>query len=130
MVNNFCVTNITCPARQYFHFGVCYNVSEKCGDFDYFTGACLSCKDNLNYNLINGTCVLKDVTCGPRQWKSNSVCYDVSSTCGNFDPATGHCLDCVSFLYKLNGDGSCTKIIVVCEPGQYVDGITCVNIPV
>jgi len=104
-------------------------VNALCGNFDYFTGDCLSCADPINFDLINGACVAKNVTCGLRQWKKDSVCFDVSATCGRFDPLNGKCLDCATPFFELTADGTCVAIVVTCLPGQYVDGLACVNIP-
>ena len=64
LVNGSCLASTTCPERHYFHFGTCYPVSSACGDFDHFTGACLSCKDPLNMRLIEGNCTFIDIQCG------------------------------------------------------------------
>lgn len=129
LVNGSCYADTSCPARQYFHFGSCYNVSATCGDFNKFTGDCLSCADPANYDLVNGSCVHKTVTCAANQWQKNYVCYNASATCATFNPSTGACLTCVSNLYQLNADGTCTLIVVVCPQGQYAVGLNCVTIP-
>lgn len=129
LTNGACIANTTCPARQYFSFGVCLNVSSLCGNFDPFTGACLSCSEPSNYNFNNGTCTHKAVTCASNQWQTNYTCFNASVTCGTFDPNTGKCLTCISNLYQLNSDGSCTLIVVNCPQGQYAVGLNCVTIP-
>jgi hypothetical protein len=130
LVNGSCIANTTCPPRQYFHFGSCYNVSATCGSFDAFTGLCLNCSDSANYDLINGTCLHKAVTCAANQWQTNYTCYNASSVCATFDPNSGKCLTCLSNLYQLNSDGTCTLIVVTCPSGQYAVGLSCVTIPV
>ena len=68
--------------------------------------------------------------CTARQWvNADNKCVDVSPTCGEFDPTNGKCLTCVSNLYQLNADGSCTLIVVNCPSNQYADGLVCKNIP-
>lgn len=129
LVNGTCLANTTCPARQYFSYGVCMNVSSLCGSYDAFTGACLNCSDPANYNFNNGSCTHKTVTCAANQWQSNYTCINASISCAAFDPNTGKCLTCLSNLYQLNADGSCTLIIVNCPQGQYAVGLNCVTIP-
>ena len=130
LTNGACIANTTCPARQYFSYGVCVNVSSLCGAFDSFTGACLNCSDPVNYDFNNGSCIRKAVTCAANQWQTNYTCYNASITCATFDPNTGKCLTCLSNLYQLNTDGSCTLIVVNCPQGQYAVGLNCVTIPV
>ena len=130
LVNGSCLANTTCPARQYFSYGVCVNVSSLCGAFDAFTGACLNCSDSANYDFSNGSCIRKAVTCAANQWQANYTCYNASASCATFDPSTGKCLTCLSNLYQLNTDGSCTLIVVNCPQGQYAVGLSCVTIPV
>lgn len=130
LVNNTCLANTTCPPRQYYSYGACLNVSSTCGAFDSFTGACLNCSDPANYDFNNGSCTRKSVTCLPNQWQSNYTCFNASITCATFDPNTGKCLTCISNLYQLNNDGSCTLIVVNCPQGQYAVGLNCVTIPV
>ena len=129
MINNTCLANTTCPPRQYYSYGVCLNVSSTCGSFDSFTGACLNCNDPANYDFNNGSCIRKSVTCLPNQWQSNYTCFNASISCATFDPNTGKCLTCISNLYQLNNDGSCTLIVVNCPQGQYAVGLNCVTIP-
>lgn len=128
--NGSCFANTTCPDRQYFNFGKCYDVSPLCGDFDKFTGACLNCSDSANYYLLNGTCLRRSVTCADRQYQTNYTCFNVSETCATFDAFSGRCFTCVSKFFQLNADGSCTKIIVKCPAGQYVVELSCVTIPI
>jgi hypothetical protein len=130
LLNGSCWANTTCPARQYFHFGSCLDVSPTCGAFDVFTGLCLNCSDSANYYLINGSCIHKAVTCAANQWQTNYTCYNASSTCATFDPNSGKCLTCLSNFYQLNSDGTCTLIVVTCPSGQYAVGLSCVTIPV
>lgn len=129
LVNGTCLANTTCPPRQYFQYGTCYNVSSTCGSFDPFTGDCYNCSDPNNFRLESGKCIQVNVTCGPQQWKSNNTCFNASSTCSTFDPSTGNCLSCISNLYQLNSNGSCTLIVVNCPQGQYAVGLSCVTIP-
>ena len=130
LISGFCQIGTECPQRHYYKFGKCIKVSDLCLDFDYFTGDCVSCQDALNYDLVKGICVVKQVQCGVRQWKKDSTCFDVSQSCGSFDATNGKCLNCVSRSFQLNTDGTCTKIVIVCQPGQYIDGLECINIPV
>jgi hypothetical protein len=58
-----CIANTTCPSRQYYHFGQCLEVSILCGNYDSFTGACLTCANTADYDLVNGTCIHKTVSC-------------------------------------------------------------------
>jgi hypothetical protein len=129
LVNGSCIANTTCPARQYFHFGQCLAVDANCGDFDAFTGACLTCADPANFDLADGSCVHKAVTCAGNQWQTNYTCFNASPACATFSPS-GACLTCVSNLYRLNPDGTCTLIVVVCPQGQYAVGLDCITVPV
>ena len=43
LVDGQCRFPDSCPDRQYFHFGDCFPVDEACGNYDNFTGACLTC---------------------------------------------------------------------------------------
>jgi hypothetical protein len=131
LVNDSCFANTSCPSRQYYHFGQCWNASDLCGSFDAFTGLCFTCADPANYDLrANGSCTHKAVTCLARQWQTNYVCYNVSATCGNFDATTGKCLTCVSDRYQLDASGNCNAIVVICPDGQYVRDLTCITIPI
>jgi hypothetical protein len=56
LVNGSCVYNDSCPDRFYFHFGVCYPVSNSCLTYDPYTGACLTCVNNGS-SIINGQCI-------------------------------------------------------------------------
>jgi hypothetical protein len=117
LVNGSCIANTTCPPRQYFHFGSCLDVSITCGSYDAFTGQCLNCSDSSNYDLINGNCLHKTITCAANQWQANYTCINVSSTCIIFDYNNGKCLNCLNNLYQLNSDGTCTLIVVTCSSG-------------
>lgn len=110
LVNGACFTNTDCPDRQYYRYGACYPVSAGCGNYDRFTGDCLTCA-NSNYTLVNGTCVSNVVVCGPRQWKSNNICLDVAENCTTFDQDTGKCLNCTPPL-QVNDNGICYRPIV------------------
>lgn len=124
-----CITNTTCPPRQYFHFGSCYQVNSLCGDYDSFTGACLSCANPNDYNLLNGSCIRKDIICGPRQYQLNNVCYNVSDSCDTFDSNNGNCLSCKNSTYFTILNGSCTEIKFSCPPGQFAVELSCLPIP-
>jgi hypothetical protein len=133
LVNGTCWANTTCPDRKYFKFGQCLDVSPTCGDFDKFTGACLNCSDPANYENINGSCTRRSVTCAPNQYQTNYTCFNASTTCATFDPNSGKCLSCISKLYQLNTDGTCTKRVLECAEGQYSvevgEELFCVNVP-
>jgi hypothetical protein len=128
VVNGSCLANTTCPNRTYYSYGKCVDVSSTCGNYDNFTGSCLTCF-NSSYDLVNGFCNRKAVTCAANQYQINYVCYNASSTCATFDPNNGNCLTCIQF-YSINGT-SCVLTPVICAAGQYVDiNRTCQNIPV
>ena len=128
--NGRCLFNTTCPDRNWYNRGTCTPIGDNCEVFEYFTGICTKCFDELNYEIISGVCVQKQVTCGERQWKLNSVCYDVSELCGNFDPTNGWCTTCKDdTLYQLNSDGTCTLRVVTCSLNFYKDGLECIPIP-
>ena len=116
-----CFISVDCPPRKFFRYGRCLDVSPTCGDFDYYTGFCRNCINNHSYviNNLTGNCDRVQVTCGPRQYNINQTCFNVSVTCGNFDVNSGRCIDCISNLYQLNTDGTCTLIILNCAFGQY-----------
>ena len=89
--NGQCWLTQSCPSRHYIKFSQCHPVNDLCHTFDFFTGDCLTCINPSNYDLVWGMCVIKVVTCGPRQYKVNNICYDVSPLCDKFDPDTGAC---------------------------------------
>lgn len=128
LVNGSCFANTTCPPRQYFSYGSCFNVSDACGAFDAFTGNCLNCSDSEGYTLGNGSCLRKNITCASNQWKLDFTCINASTLCGTFDPSNGNCLTCISNLYKLSIDGTCSPITVNCPQGQYAVGLDCLTI--
>jgi hypothetical protein len=71
-------------------------------------GDCSVCNAGYTLNNVTGGCD-KAVTCGPRQYQINGYCYDVSPTCGNWDPATGKCLNCADPTYNIYM-GLCIKV--------------------
>jgi hypothetical protein len=102
-----CMYSITCSSREYVHFGQCYPVSALCGTFDLYTGNCLTCSNPINSALINGTCILNSVTCGPRQYSLNQQCYNVSSQCDTFNSSDGSCLSCINSTFFILQNGKC-----------------------
>lgn len=78
LVNGTCLTSTACPDRFYFKFGQCLPVSPNCGEYDSFTGQCKNCRDGVNFLFVNGECAQRTVTCGPRQYAVNYICYNVS----------------------------------------------------
>ena len=129
LINDSCFFNTTCPPRQYFRFGECYDVNPLCKDFDTFTVNCLNCTSDTAYNLVNGTCVPVPVQCGPRQWQNSRTCVNISDLCSTFDPSNGRCLSCVGEDQQLTPDGSCVTVVVECPKGQYAKGRECITIP-
>ncbi len=68
--------------------------------------------------MYTGECVLQK-TCKSRQILINNDCHDVSPTCGNYDRATGRCLNCVSESYELYY-GLCIPV-TSCGSRQWTD---------
>jgi len=126
-----CLFNTTCPARQYYHYGVCYPVDASCGGFDLFTGACLNCTDALKY-VVNGTCVPNPAliaNCTSRQVNINNKCVDVSALCATFNSTTAGCLTCVTGYTLNTTSAACFPTVVVCGANQYKKQGVCVNFP-
>lgn len=132
LVAGTCQVNVTCPSRQYYHYGNCYPVNSTCDTFDPSTGGCVTC---ITGYYINGTvCILIIPLCSQRQYlSSNNTCVDVSVNCGDFDSQTGACLNCVntSTSYQLL-NGTCIPIVITCPTGQYLSPTSqsCVDLPV
>jgi hypothetical protein len=120
-----CVTSTNCQPRQYIHFGQCYDVSSTCGQFDAYTGNCLTC-NSTQYNLINGTCVLQITACNLGYNLLNGIC--VSNTCGDYNMSTGLCFNCITAAYYLTS-GQCLPIN--CGTNMYysVKASSCVSVP-
>ena len=124
-----CLANTNCPDRQYYSFGQCLDVDPLCELYDKFTGLCSSCKDTLNYLFDNGRCIYQEVYCGSRQYKIDRQCFNVSTTCANFDSTNGKCIDCINNMYQLTSDGACTAITVKCPPNTFLYQLKCYPIP-
>jgi hypothetical protein len=127
LVNGSCVYSDTCPDRFYFHFGICYPVSNACLTYDPFTGDCRTCVNNGS-NILNGACILPTVVCGFRQVVINNTCVDVSLTCLDFDNITGLCITCING-FDIQSNGSCTPTVINCLSTQYTHNGVCVDIP-
>lgn len=101
-----CTINNSCGARQYSSFGVCYNVSETCGQFDAYTGACQTCITTAYY-LSSGQCL--PINCGINLYYSvsQSACISLPVNCANFSITTEQCSTCNAGSYLYNG--SCNQ---------------------
>lgn len=101
-----CNLNNNCGARQYSSFGVCYNVSNTCGQFDAYTGACQTCI-TAAYYLASGQCIA--INCGLNLYYSisQSACVTLPVNCANFSIATEQCSNCYTGSYLYNG--SCNQ---------------------
>lgn len=99
LVGGNCFTTSNCGSRQYSKFGICYDVSPSCDQFDAFTGACVTCVNPDQLSVVNGSCVAKSGICKDGYNAVNGVC--VSSTCGTFNPSTGACFTCINIAYYL-----------------------------
>lgn len=137
-VAGVCVPTNPCSDRQYYRFGSCFDVSSLCGNFNKITGDCTSCS-NPTYIVSGGTCIPDQtiVTCTSRQYKVNNKCFDVSSLCGQFNPANGNCVTCSMPDYEVKG-GNCVQKPTIIEPpkitclgNQYLSARTklCADIP-
>jgi hypothetical protein len=124
--SGICVTSTSCGPRQYYHFGNCYDVSSSCGQFDPYTGNCLSCASGLQSQLVNGQCIQNTNFCNPGYYLVNSYC--VSTTCGTFNKYNGQCLTCITAAYFLSS-GQCLPID--CGNNKYysVNASACTDIP-
>ncbi len=59
------------------------------------TNQCLTCIDNVNFQLINGTCVCRN----PRKWNNNGMCSDCDVLCGScLDGAPNSCITCLDTI--------------------------------
>jgi hypothetical protein len=95
LANGACIVATACPPRFYFKFGHCLPVNDLCGDYEAFTGNCLSCADPYRYDLNGGACILHmEPNCTDRQWVFNHTCIDASPYCQTFNSSTGECLSC------------------------------------
>ena len=101
-----CTISNNCGARQYSSYGVCYNVSDTCGQFDAYTGACQTCITSAYY-LASGQCLT--INCGLNLYYSvsQSACVSLPVTCANFSIATEQCSSCNAGSYLYNG--SCNQ---------------------
>lgn len=101
-----CTLSNNCGARQYSSFGVCYNVSDICGQFDAYTGACQTCI-TAAYYLASGQCIA--INCGLNLYYSisQSACLSVPVNCANFSVSTEQCSSCNAGSYLYNG--SCNQ---------------------
>jgi hypothetical protein len=39
-----CVQSTTCPPKQYYQYGQCYDIIPNCADFQFFGGYCNACE--------------------------------------------------------------------------------------
>lgn len=123
-----CVSSSNCKPRQYYHFGNCYDVSAACGQFDPYTGNCLTCANGSQDQLINGQCITFTNFCSPGFYLVNSRC--ISNTCGSYSQATGKCLTCVTAAYKLSSSGQCIAVDCGANDMYYsVKSAKCINVP-
>lgn len=114
--NGQCVSNTPCGARQYTHFGNCFNVSDACNTFAPFTGACITCVQ-ATYVLRNGQCVPSSVTpvvCSNGTHLYLSTC--IPDSCSAIH-SNGSCSACVNSAFQLKTNGSCVSIN--CGNGSY-----------
>lgn len=103
-------------------------MSPLCGNFDPFTGSCLTCNNSFLFSLANGSCHYND-PCGPKQIIFNNSCQNVSSKCDTFDTISGNCLTCLNPTSYQLINGTCSLINVTCQPNQYEVNLTCLDIP-
>ena len=71
----FPVTNF-CGPINYFQFNVCLPVNALCGEFDLYTGACKTCADAVNFDVVSGLCIRKVGSCTTLQVLINNTCVD------------------------------------------------------
>jgi hypothetical protein len=124
--NGTCVLKVECPPRNYAHLGYCYPVDVSCGDFDPYTGACLSCADGKMV-VSNGSCTFPVVPCGPREYSEKAVCVSFPQHCQDFHTLFKLCVTCdPGFLIK---NGTCALQTLECGPSQYVFNLSCRDLP-
>ena len=119
-----CVQTTTCPPKQYYQYGQCYDVIANCADFQFFGGLCNSC--DPGYNLVTNnitaaqSCQQAQVTCNDTtQYLMGNTCYNLVPNCADFQTSTATCNACQAG-YSLNNN-SCTPIPIVsinCPLGQ------------
>lgn len=126
LINGTCKVVTMCPPRQYFHFGACYPVDEKCDDYDGFTGWCLTCKD-VRMTIEQGKCKAIQIQCQDRQYLKEGVCIDISPLCQLYNTSTGDCFSCYGGAYLTNN--TCLPIVITCAPRQYLYNSICYDIP-
>lgn len=123
--NGYCVTAIKCGAREYIHYGSCYSVNPDCGQFDLYTGACITCLSTTS-TVVNGLCVANTVpVCANGTHLYNTQC--INDKCAAVDNA-GLCTACSSSAFYLE-NGTCNQI--VCGEGKYFSTLmnSCTSIP-
>lgn len=111
--NGSCVISTNCGSRQYYHFGSCYQVSDSCGEFDPYSGACVTCSDQNHY-VINGQCVSNSLSfCSEGTHLYQTQC--ISNNCSVVN-SVGECTVCASKAYYITNK---TCIAIDCGAGFY-----------
>lgn len=121
-----CLLPIPCTNRQYYRFGLCYDVNPNCDQFDSYTGECTSCINPTQNKLINGTCVFfNTLVCKEGTYVYGTICIPNSCLVAF---SNGSCTACVSTAYYLS-NGNCLPID--CGPNAYfsVKFTSCATIP-
>jgi hypothetical protein len=70
------------------------NVSELCGFYNPNNGACLSCKNSEEEDLVNGTCKKTVLNCNINEYQSGKSCLKIPPECFKFDKSNKVCLEC------------------------------------
>jgi hypothetical protein len=63
-----------CPAGYYYSNFSCLQPSPLCKNFNIYTGACTSCKNETYFLNSVGTCILISDYCGFRKYFNNGNC--------------------------------------------------------
>jgi hypothetical protein len=118
-----CVQTTTCPPKQYYQYGQCYDVISNCVDFDFFGGLCHSC--DKGYNLVTDSntggqcCQQVQQVCNSTQYLMGDTCYNLVANCAEFQSSTATCKACQA-AYTLTNN-SCIPTVpdpINCPLGQ------------
>lgn len=100
-------------------------IGPPCLFYDNVNQVCIVCYNG--YTLINGACQSSSAACGSRQYQYLGNCYNVSSTCGTFDPYTGNCRTCSNSSYALV-NSQCIPSSIFCQSGYALVNGICVSV--
>lgn len=95
-----------CGPRQYLSGTSCLQVDPSCGQFDIYSGACITCVDSTDLlDRSTGLCVKTVDICQDRYYFSSltRTCQEVSMFCDTYDKGTGYCLTCKQGLTIFRG---------------------------